>query len=470
MSLRVLLISANRCSRPDPVFPLGLAHLAAALRRAGHSVRWLDLLVEGRALADVLSEFQPQLTGISLRNIDDVLIRKREVYFDDLKALCATVRAHARCPVVLGGSGFSIFPAELLREAGADYGVCGAGEVPLVSLAASLESGSDPAAIPGLAFLRDGQVLINPVADVPACRLEREDLPADVLAYYLGSGGMLNVQTQRGCAFHCCYCTYPVIEGRTHQRRPPADVAAEFEQAARLGARYVFVVDSVFNSSPRHIREICEAILARGVKISWGCFLRPQGLTPELVELMARAGLGHIEFGSDSFSDPVLAAYHKGFTFEDVRRSSELAHGAGIDYCHFLICGGPGETRATLAQSFERSRSLAGAVMMAVVGMRIYPGTQLFRQAVADGLLVPDANLLEPQYFLSPALTSEEVFAQLETFARQAPNWIIGDPVPAYAKLVARLRQRGVVGPLWSYLSMIQRLWPAGVAPAPATS
>ena len=55
------------------------------------------------------------------------------------------------------------------------------------------------------------------------------------------------------------------------------------------------------------------------------------------------------------------------------------------------------------------------------------------------------------------------VFAQLQEFARLAPNWIVGDPAPAYTRLVERLRKKGAVGPLWSYFSTIQRLWPQGV-------
>jgi hypothetical protein len=100
---------------------------------------------------------------------------------------------------------------------------------------------------------------------------------------------------------------------------------------------------------------------------------------------------------------------------------------------------------------------------MAVVGMRIYPGTHLFEQAVAEGVIRPDANLLAPAYYLAPGLTAEGIFQQLQEFARRCPNWIVGDPEPAYQRLVARLRQRGVAGPLWSYFSMIQRLWPQGV-------
>ena len=33
---KILLINANRCTTPEPVFPLGLAHLSAALGKSGH--------------------------------------------------------------------------------------------------------------------------------------------------------------------------------------------------------------------------------------------------------------------------------------------------------------------------------------------------------------------------------------------------------------------------------------------------
>ena len=64
---------------------------------------------------------------------------------------------------------------------------------------------------------------------------------------------------------------------------------------------------------------------------------------------------------------------------------------------------------------------------------------------------------------LADGLTQEAVFDRLQEFSRLSPNWIAGDPAPAYARLVERLRQRGVAGPLWGYFSMIQRLWPQGV-------
>jgi radical SAM superfamily enzyme YgiQ (UPF0313 family) len=467
MASRILLVSANRCTNPDPVFPLGLAHLNAALREAGHECIWLDSLADADRFAEILKDGHPDLVGISLRNIDDVLIRKKETFFDNLTSLCSMLRQELQCPIVLGGSGFSIFPRELFELSGADFGIAGEGESGLLALITALENGTDYQSIPGLLFRRDGKISRNEAAPrLLDVRLDDTDRPSSVTAHYLGAGGMLNLQTQRGCAFRCCYCTYPVIEGRQHRRRSPDVVADEFEQLHRLGARYVFLVDSVFNSSPGHVFDICEALLRRDLKLPWGCFLRPQGLTPELMRLMARAGLAHIEFGSDSFCDEVLAAYHKDFAFDDILIASELAQREKIDFCHFLIAGGPGETRATLERGFANSQRLNGAVIMAVVGMRIYPGTRLFAQAVAEGQIKPDANLLTPAYYLASGLTPESIFEQLQEFARRSPNWIVGDPDPAYQKLVARLRQRGVAGPLWSYFSMIQRLWPQGVVGA----
>jgi radical SAM superfamily enzyme YgiQ (UPF0313 family) len=461
MPSKILLINANRCTRPDPVFPLGLTLLSAALRHAGHSTTWLDRLANADRFDEIIDGYHPDFVGISLRNIDDVLIARQETFFDDALSLGARIRQKLACPIVVGGSGFSVFPQRLLELTRADFGVIGEGGKAFVSLIAAVEKGGDFTGIPGLVFRQNGRIVVNPPATTqPNGQLDDADWPTAITDYYLRTTGMLNVQTQRGCGFRCGYCTYPLIEGKQHRRRPPEMVADEFAQLQRLGARYVFIVDSVFNSSARHVADICEAILRRKVKLSWGCFLRPQGLTTELMKLMAQAGLSHIEFGSDSFCDEVLAAYHKDLVFDDVLHSSELARRENIDCCHFLICGGPGETQETLAQGFANSRRLKGSVILAVVGARIYPGTRLFARAVSEGQLKPDVDLLAPRYYLAPGLTEAAVFAQLQEFARLSPNWIVGDPAPGYASLVERLRRRGLVGPLWSYFAILQRIQP----------
>ncbi len=464
MASRVLLISTNTYVTPDPVFPLGLAHLASALRKAGHEVFWQDNLARPRPIEEAMREAQPDCVGISVRNIDDVLIRTRETFFSTLPDLCGRIRSLKNCPIVLGGSGYSIFPSELLQLSGADYGVCGPGELALIELIQCFEDGTDPSGVPGLVRRAGGGVVCNaPSAEGYEASLEGG--LDGVTDFYIRNGGMLNVQTQRGCKHRCCYCTYPLIEGRHHQCRSGEAVAEDFARAIRAGARYVCVTDSIFNSSLAHVHQVCEALLRKDIKVPWGCFLRPEGLTASAMDLMGRAGLNHIEFGSDSFSDPVLKCSGKGFALEDVVRSSELARARQIDYCHFLICGGPGETDATIEESFRNSTLMDGAIIMAVVGMRIYPGTPLYRRAMEEGRIAPDHNLLEPCYYVAPGLDADQVFAKIKRHAATASNWVAGEVTPQYQRFVERLRSRGVPGPLWGYLSMIQRLMPEKLRP-----
>ncbi|MBL9136237.1 MAG: cobalamin-dependent protein [Verrucomicrobiales bacterium] len=461
MPRRILLVSLNRCTTPDPVFPLGLTYLGSALRRAGHQVEWLDVQIAASSAEALIESFQPDIVGISLRNIDDVLIRVREVYFPDVTEFCARVRRCSRALVVLGGSGFSVFPDRLLAASGADYGIQGEGELAFPALISAIENGSDPSLIPGVVHRQDTRVQAEPPQPAAlSLPVLPSDRPDPLVAHYLKASGTLNVQTQRGCAHACCYCTYPVIEGHHNRRRPPDQIAEEFAQLARQGARYLFVVDSIFNSSEAHVVETCEAILRRRPSLSWGCFLRPQGLNADLMRLMKRAGLTHAEFGSDSFTDSVLQEYGKRFRFEDVLQADEAARVAGVERCHFLICGGPGETLETLEQTHAHASRLHGAVIMAVVGMRIYPGTALYRRALKEGRIDATTDLLQPTYYLATGLDPESIFARLQEFSRVTPNWIAGDPSPEYTRLVARLRERGVVGPLWSYFALLQKFRP----------
>jgi radical SAM superfamily enzyme YgiQ (UPF0313 family) len=467
MGSRVLLISINQYDFPNPVFPLGLAHVDAALRRAGHLTRFVDFNTDQRPICQVVEAFQPEFIGLSLRNIDDALIRKKQTFFEVLTGLCRDLKQSTTAPIILGGSGFSIFPERLLALSGADYGVQGEGEGPMLALLEVLRGAGDPRGISGLVHRVDDRVVVNPRDDpTRPADIATPVREAELAAFYLGASSMLNIQTQRGCALHCCYCTYPLLEGKKYRRRPPEAVVEELASLARNGAQYVFVVDSVFNTSTEHVRAICEGMLRRGLRLRWCCFLRPQHLTAELMNLMARAGLTHIEYGTDSFCDRVLEAYGKELTFDDILHSSELAHQAGIDYAHYLICGGPGETRDTLRSGFENSQRLPGATIMARVGMRVYPGTPLFERLQRDRPGFENTDLLPPLYYVTPELQEAEVFELLREFGARSPNWIFDDPPPTYFAMADRLRARGVVGPLWAYFSILQRL---GGAFTPAT-
>jgi len=93
---------------------------------------------------------------------------------------------------------------------------------------------------------------------------------------------------------------------------------------------------------------------------------------------------------------------NKRFRPGDVRAVSEALSQRGIRRNGFLLLGGPGETPETVEQSLAFADSLGLESLKITAGIRIYPGTPLAAEAVADGLIAPGDDLLQPRFFLDP--------------------------------------------------------------------
>lgn len=453
MAPRVLLLDTNTCTDPYPVYPLGLAYIAAALSKAGYHPVTRSVAAGDTEIEEYVRDSDPVCVGISLRNIDDTRIEDTAFYLPAVSRVVERVRSATAAPIVLGGSGYSLFPAELLRATGADYGIHGEGEKAFPRLLGALAGDRPLHSIGGLVRRVDGQVTVNPGME---CSIEDIPVPSydpNLARFFVRHSSMLGVQTQRGCGLRCSYCTYPLIEGKRFRRRPAERVCDDMEAALRSGAGYVFVVDSVFNSSEDHVAAICEEILRRGVIVQWGCFLRPRGIEQSLMDLMARAGLRHVEFGTDSLCDSVLERMGKDFSVDDVVRTSACARNARVHVAHFLIMGGPGETERTLDLTFANSERIGDALFFPFVGTRLYPGTPLHRHALNEGTVSREENLLRPYFYVSPSLSVKTIERRLADWAGRTRNWVVDDG-RADPALMARLRQRGRKGPLWEYMAV----------------
>src|SRR3990170_438531 len=291
--MKVLLVSANRERFPEPVFPIGPAYAASALLREGWSVRIFDAGMAwnpGPSLRRGIGEFRPDFVGVSLRNVDNAAYPHTRCYLPGHVRIVAEIRASTAVPLLLGGSGFSIFPGELMELLRAEGG-------------------------------EKGPVVHGTLPDLSGVEFPRV---ADGILPSIGRYRVIGIQTARGCPRECVYCTYPSLEGSGMRFRPPEAVAADMEFLFRRhGKRDFFLVDSTFNADERHMAAVCRAILSAGVPARFSCYLQPGSSDPGLYRLLAEAGCVAVDFGTDTGSERMLEALREGFTGGDIRADSE---------------------------------------------------------------------------------------------------------------------------------------------------
>ncbi len=88
----------------------------------------MNELRDGSVLAGVLSQFVPDIIGLSIRNIDNVDDANVKTFIGEIRELIGIIRQHSKGLIVLGGSGFTILPGELMTLLDADFGIIGEGE------------------------------------------------------------------------------------------------------------------------------------------------------------------------------------------------------------------------------------------------------------------------------------------------------------------------------------------------------
>lgn len=431
--MKVLLLSPDRRGSGMPAFPLGLAHIAAGAL-GSHELRMLDLSLEAApldALRAEVASFDPDLVGISVRNLDSQYYFAPRSYLPAVKEAVDLLRAITAAPVLVGGAGFSLLPGPVLGYLGASFGLSGECETRFAFFLRLLAEGR-PLACPGL-WVPEGPAPAAP-------RLEELDAigrpwrPAGLARRYFGTGPA-TVLGKRGCPYACTYCTTPLLEGRAFRLRSPQRIVDELESIRdEHGTRQFYFVDNNFNLPAAHGAAVCREILRRGLDVEWSGICNPAGLDEELAELMSRSGCREVSLGTDGGSGPALAGLAKPFDVAQIRHAVRSLRGAGIRAAAFLLLGGPGETEDTARESLDLMEELAPEAVRITIGIRLYPGTPLEALARGQGLVRPGEDFLQPVFYLDPRL-GERLLERVRERLPKNPGWVLsGEPGPRPVK------------------------------------
>lgn len=406
------LINTNRMS--PPIAPIGLEYVASAAEQAGIPVDILDLgLVSEpeQALTDYFATHAPALVGLSFRNIDDCFWPSCQFFGDTLKDMVRSIKTKCDAPVVGGGTGFSLFPRQLVDHAHLDFGIHGDGEAALVSLYRN-EARSG---IPGLIWRQDGQLITNPPAwpatlnwTSPRDRIDNRT--------YFARGGQIGFETKRGCNRHCTYCPDPLAKGTQVRLRSPAIVGDEIAALIDQGIDVLHTCDAEFNVPGEHARAVCRDIIKRGLgeRMRWYAYLSVVPFDAELAALLRQAGCVGIDFTTDSAHPAMLQTYRQPYSRKEIARAVTLCRSHDMAVMMDMLTGGPGETPETLADTIAFMKEVAPDGVGCGMGIRLYPGTTITSQIEAQGPWEENpgvhrkhsgpVDLFYPTFYISPAL------------------------------------------------------------------
>ena len=131
-----------------------------------------------------------------------------------------------------------------------------------------------------------------------------------------------------------------------------------------------------------------------------------------------------MSLGFESGSKTILKNMNKKFGPKSIQRTAELLADHGIAQTGFLLLGGPGETKQTVEDSFSFVDGLNLDALKVTIGIRIYPGTELARLAVSEGVITPGDDLLYPKFYLAAEIDGW-IQEKVETWIQDRPNWMM---------------------------------------------
>jgi radical SAM superfamily enzyme YgiQ (UPF0313 family) len=374
----------------EPMPPISLAYVAAALKRAGVEVAIYDDYTRGgdrAALMTRIRDESPDIAGLTC--VTPTAERTMEIA-QAIKQDMPGVK------LMMGNIHASVFYEQILNENMADYVVLGEGEDTVADLVHTLEAGGDLAAVQGIAWKRDGRV----VANEP--RPYREDLdsfpfPAWELfplqRYRLFSFAVVQepgalVLGSRGCPYNCTFCSLKIM-GRKRRRRSTANIVDECEWLLHdFGYKQMSFIDPIFPFSKDEGIEFSNELTRRGLhkKIVWTTETRVDLVDQELLDAMAASGLRRIMYGFESGGQAGIDSIKKSFKIDQARSAVAMTKKAGVEIIGFFMLGVPGETVASADQTINYSVSLNIDFAKFTI-FSPFPGTKVYEDMLADGTI-----------------------------------------------------------------------------------
>lgn len=328
-----------------------------------------------------------------------------------VEALSCLLSEKYGAQVIVGGPQAIHLGQEFLLKSKCQALIRGDGEETLLELLDDLKSNAmnnmpvsskgDWSGIEGLVYLdMDGKEHVTP-ARKQISDLDKMPFAQSTNVLRSSKRYSLSVISARGCPFRCAFC----FEGgntKTLRLRSVHNVMDEIRSglAENPDVYYVVFLDDTFTISYDRTKEFCHQLfeLRKERDFVWFAEGHASLLSryPDLIKLMADAGMVRMQIGMESGCQPFLDLYKKQTNITEIVKTitscweNDLPHLAG----NFII-GGVNETRETLQQTCdyvtELLKATPGMLNLSSTFVMPLPNTEITKNPEKFGLHLLDA-------------------------------------------------------------------------------
>jgi len=379
--MKILLINPNQYRTP-PVPPLALEYLYSTLRDSPYECRILDLCFSDDPISSLVEEihnFNPDIAGLTIRNIDTCIYQNNIFFLDDIKKLVNYLKK-LDIPILIGGAGYSFAAEGILKYLGADWGIKGPAEKAIGYFLELFEKKTPPK---GTIF-NGWEMGVD-----PDFRIHQNDF----IDYerYVNERGVLGFETQKGCYENCSYCS----EGKKRVIfRNPECVVEELKEFAERGFTTFHLCDTEFNQDLGYCKTFLETLIQKGPEIKWVLYMKSYPYDDELFLLLKKSGVELI-----TLSIPTENSWleHSG----EIRLFAKKHR---IKLAIDLLVGFPGETIESVKGKIEALRKIKPDTIGVNSTIRLYPELAVARMITgsADYRKHLSVALTDNPHFIRP--------------------------------------------------------------------
>jgi len=313
------------------------------------------------------------------RGADVIGFTAQTATMSSVKYICRSLTERTDIPIMLGGPHPTALPFQSLEETGARAVVIGEGEATVLELVPALLEGSNLSEVKGIAYADGSSYSMGEprerIQDLDALPFPARHL-LDASCYKTEAFGYIT--SARGCPFDCVICASKEIWGRMTRFRSVDNVLNEIEEVQLTYGTEVFrFADDTFTLDRERVLRFCRKLKERGLRISFRCGSRADGVDGEMVRALEGSGCNEMSFGVESGSQRILDVIGKKQTVERARETIELVKEGGIKVIAFFILGHPTETLWDVGTTINLIEEI-DAYRTVVNLMTPLPGTALF--------------------------------------------------------------------------------------------